>query len=348
MKKGIMVLQAVLLLCILSGCVAKPEDIPASVVREPDPAVVSPARTPGELPAPSVTPTPSTAQTPEALPTSAPTPSASSAPEITETKTPEIGKYHPVIAGGFLLGGSDGDRWLNPNGLIYSWEYPEPSEIEKSIQGNEIYKIYNLEGYIGDGIGGKVIPHDEDWKGSYTEHVDIKHSVKNENFVAVNCDWDCMPRKPVALSPDSEIYTNIVKGVLSENGLDDVPIEILQIYRVDLDGDAIDEVILYAEHSDSNWRFGVLEGTYSLLLLRKVVDGEVENIILDIDINKQAITDDFYKRRYIFAVNGILDLNGDGKLELITSGQEYEGIWYYVYEIAEDGANLVMGNGWGA
>lgn len=355
MKKNIIGYVAVLSVCFLIGCKAQKDIGQAGNIVLPDTMTSAPA------PAISLTPTPTVATKTEPTTTETPTPYVSQAPSAApepaatsvQTVAPKSGAsgLHPIVAsyGNFLLGGSDGKKWFKPNGLINSGDRIEPSEIAKSINGGERYKLYSLDRYLGDGIGGKVLPHDEDWGGLYTEYVEIEHSIENEDFIAVSCDWDCMPRKPVVLSNESQIYIDIVKDVLAENGLENATAKIVQNYSIDLDGDGMDEVVTCAEYNDSDWRFGNSKGAYSLLLLRKVVDGNVKNIILHIDIDSGELIDGmYYKYRYVFGICGFLDLNGDGKLELITSGQGYEDMWYDVYEITRDNAVHIMNNGWGA
>ncbi|MDQ3799514.1 MAG: hypothetical protein M3384_08695, partial [Acidobacteriota bacterium] len=74
-------------------------------------------------------------------------------------------------------------------------------------------------------------------------------------------------------------------------------------------------------------------GSYSFVLLRKIVSGKVRNII---------VTGDFVTKNINFGVPGkfeissIADLNGDGKLEIIIYGAYYEGNWIEAYEMKGD------------
>ena len=77
-------------------------------------------------------------------------------------------------------------------------------------------------------------------------------------------------------------------------------------------------------------------GDYSLVFLRKVVQGKVVTRI---------ITGEYYPKAKKFnapaehRVIGVLDLNGDGILEIVLSGRYYEGDWVEAYRV--DGAKII-------
>ena len=58
-----------------------------------------------------------------------------------------------------------------------------------------------------------------------------------------------MPRLPVTQLNENAYYKQIIVDILVERGLMDANVELLQHYRIDLDGDGMDEVVLYAENT---------------------------------------------------------------------------------------------------
>ncbi len=236
-------------------------------------------------------------------------------------KDKKISELHPVIYDNFLLGGSDSSGWL------------QPEDIENKLDGNELYRLF------------------------YPDDLSM------ENIISVSCDWDCTPRIPTKLSNQNAKYKEVVSDVLKAIGLDEPVVNILQNYKIDLEDDGTDEVIIYAEYSPGKYyingdsslfyydydRFSTQKGSYSILILRKIINGSVENIILDYDVRTKSVEMENldYRVRYIFEICGFFDLNGDGKMEIVTKWMYYEGIGYDVWEVSGDKANRVIGNGWG-
>jgi len=262
-----------------------------------------------------------------------------------------ISPYCPLVVHGILIGGSRDGEWINA------------SEIAGELTGSEIYSLYNMDGKLGQAVGSMVELETEDWRGPYTEQVELEYNLDIEfptdpaylfdnAFFAINCDSDVMPRIPVRQSLQSDIYKEIIADILAENGLNDAKVEILQNFKIDLDGDGTDEVILYAENVKednstdySSWRYDTSSGCFSILILRKIIDGEVRDFILKIDIHNREDNHDNFYVRYLFPVIGFADINGDGKMEIITTFHYYEGIGCDVYEVFDDGIELVLSNG---
>lgn len=69
-------------------------------------------------------------------------------------------------------------------------------------------------------------------------------------------------------------------------------------------------------------------GSYSFVLLRRVVDGKLKT---------RMIAGEFYPKAKTFNAPGryeigaVLDLDGDGKLEVIVQAAYYEGDWTTIY-----------------
>jgi hypothetical protein len=256
-------------------------------------------------------------------------------------------QYHPLVVYGFLIGGSKDEDWL------------EASEFAGELTGHELYDLYRVDGRFGESKGSVVEPETEDWSGPYVEAVnlgyeeEISFDLFDDPFFALNCDWDAMPRLPIKQSNNSAVYKQIIFDILAECGLSNANVEIQQNYKIDLDGDGIDEVVIYAENVAADRsedyitpRFDKYPGCFSILVLRKIVNGEVKNFVLEINIHKERVDDKPYTYiRYLFPIIAFADLNGDNRMEIIASFRYYEGMGARVYEIVDDDIYLVMANG---
>lgn len=312
------------LTCLISSCTKTGSESPASEF-----VVIAPTATAAESPDSGSAP-------------SADISAEMNSPSITED-------YHPIVYNSFLLGGSVDGKWL------------QPSDFSDRLQGGEAYNLYAFDEFTGTATGNSVEP-EINWIGPYVEQVTFDVDVPPDKL-AISADWKVLPRQATPQSLQSSDYIEIVENALNDLCLDNPVVNIVQNYSVDLDGDGTDEVLLYAEYSpyerndDGFAQFGDYgrlsreKGSYSILILRKLHNDIAEDIVLDCDVwttgydeNDQSTN----RVRYIFEICGFYDLNGDGRLEILTMWQYYEGIGYVVWEVSDDGVTSAIGNGWGA
>lgn len=172
-------------------------------------------------------------------------------------------------------------------------------------------------------------------------------------LIGTNADWRPDVRKPQILwdrtdggAWQNKTYQGIVAGFLRKQGLRNPNVRILEALKVDLEGDGTDEVILSAAYYKSRRDpFQVSIGDYHLVLLRKIVDGKVRDLMIRGDFKVIRESDGSVVDNRIYAV---LDLNGDGRLEVIVHSFYPEARYSEVYEIEGADIRTVMWTGCGA
>jgi hypothetical protein len=154
-------------------------------------------------------------------------------------------------------------------------------------------------------------------------------------------DWNPLPRMPRAIDPHDPAYGNVVRTILLKAGVKKPIVNITEGYKIDLDADGQDEAIIVA----SNFKHGVSEltgvghetapGDYTLVIVRKIIRGQVRNIFLVKDI-RRGTNEGGLARGY--HISAIADLNGDGRMEIALYSAYYEGSSSDILEL--NGAKL--------
>lgn len=228
--------------------------------------------------------------------------------------------FQPLIVTGFgALGWWDGSEWIladDAGGL--------------PVVGGEDYQIaaLNLEAITTGGPQefvceplfnrGVVLENDHllgEWPGPYG--------------VAISAPWELQPHLFQAFEDDGT-YAAFASALLAERGLV-VPSPIIkQLFRTDLEGDGTNEVLVVAEEITGS--FLPVEGDYSIIFLRKVVEAEVQTAVL----GDSVITDPEGSFVIGFSVGAVADLSGDGKMEIVVNSAFFEGLGVEVWEYVDD------------
>ncbi|MDT8305312.1 MAG: SH3 domain-containing protein [Anaerolineae bacterium] len=252
-------------------------------------------------------------------------------PPATATKvseSPPGGPLYPVVdmESGYLLGGTYNGAWVDAT--TYA-TYLQDTERP--------YTVYTLSGLQGTVTGNPPVTTG----GVCTQPVvPFQPAGSRDGAVALVAKWDAAPRVAQRIPEDTAEYVDVVTTLLQEHGIANPEVHIDHIRRIDLEGDGVDEVLISVSHLVAGTSAPpVAAGDYALLLLRKVVDGAVVTIPLALDVYVAA-NDLAYPYRY--DVLGLLDLNGDGSLEIIVKAERYEGYEVTVYEMTAAGPQQVL------
>ena len=229
-------------------------------------------------------------------------------------------ELHPIVEveSGFLFGAISDGKWIKAD------------ETAKLIGDETTYRVYGLTQALGDAKGDKPKSEGEPCE----ETLAVSLSPKPEKgVIAIAAPWNALPRKPQVIDTTQKAYIEAVRDFLKTKGIEQPAVKIDNILRIDLDGDGEEEVLITATNyfsKDGHVPMRSLAASYSMVLLRRVVAGKVET---------QLIVGEFYPKAYpkaaqeegrfdapnAYKVIATLDLDGDGKMEVVIHSDYYEG-----------------------
>jgi hypothetical protein len=227
-----------------------------------------------------------------------------------------VAELHPIVEVeyGYLFGATADGKWIKAN------------EAAKAIGDETTYRVYGLTQEIGEATGGKPKAVED----VCTETLSVSLSPKPEKgVIALAAPWNALPWKPRIADKTQQVYVDAERDFLKTKGIEQPKVTIENILRVDLDGDGEEEVLISATNYFKKDRVPMRSpaGSYSMVLLRRVVAGKVET---------QLVQGEFYPKAYVssdgsfnapnaYKVVATLDLDGDGKMEVVVDSQYYEG-----------------------
>ena len=227
---------------------------------------------------------------------------------------------HPIVEvdTGYLFGGSADGKWI------------KTEKAAKSMKGRTTFRVFGLTQEVGKATGGKPKSGEPE---VCPDTLTVSLSSKSkEGVMALSAPWNPLPRKPQIVDPTQQVYVDAVREFLESRRVIDPQVKITRILRVDLDGDGEEEVLINATNfftADGDVPMDTdAPGSYSMVLLRRVVTGKVQT---------ELIAGDFYVKdesspAYAYKITGVFDLNGDGKLEVIVHSHYYEGSETTIYD----------------
>jgi hypothetical protein len=229
---------------------------------------------------------------------------------------------------GYLLGASSGNQWLKAEAAA------------GLIPGGEQYRLYSLTGEVGNSVGSKPVKGED--ACAETLYVTLTPFPSGRgSLVAVGGPWNAMPRSLKIASTEVQVYKEAAAALLRRKGIVNPEVKLTQVLQIDLDGDGVGEVLVSATNYAKFGSAGGLSpdaraGDYSMVFLRRMVKGQVVTKI---------ITGEYYPQAKKFSgpsehrIIGVLDLNGDGIMEIVLSGRYYEGEWVEAYRV--QGAKII-------
>jgi hypothetical protein len=252
-----------------------------------------------------------------------PSPSSPTAPGMPMDFSPILyGKKYDANTFFLVLGGLQGNVWLPPDLAAVQFSDVPGSEYDMYTLAQNHFRVR------GDP------PAFSPASRIYTVGTDV--TVNEIGMVAVIRGWPILQRHLWELDPNNELYRQMVIDWLAAQGVADPQLGSLHIFRVDLEGDGVDEIFISATHLDESQHL-TRAGDYSVILMRRVAGNEAVNLLLLGDIYTSAEPEITYPRTYSIA--NFIDLNRDGRLEVIVDIGRWEGLGAAVYEI--DGQSVM-------
>ncbi len=111
---------------------------------------------------------------------------------------------------------------------------------------------------------------------------------------------------------------------------------LVQVIRTDLEGDGVDEILIAAERNETGVLNPAAVGDYSLLILRKIVQGEVQTAIIADRIVEEPAVEGSIIALDTVRFTAVADFNGDGKMDIAYTSQYYEGSSTHLVEYVND------------
>src|SRR6478672_10295798 len=175
---------------------------------------------------------------------------------------------HPFVEidTGYLFGGSADGKWIRA------------AKAAKSMKGRTAFRVFGLTEEIGKATGDK--PKSAEAEACADMLTVSLPSTPNDGVIALSAPWNALPRKPQIADPTQQVYLDAVREFLESRRMSDPKVKITRILRVDLDGDGEEEVLINATNYFTDDGDVPLDtaapGSYSIVLLRRVVTGKVE------------------------------------------------------------------------
>jgi FG-GAP repeat len=231
---------------------------------------------------------------------------------------------HPIVEvqSGYLFGAISDGKWIKAD------------EAAKALPDETTYRVYGLTQAFGEAKGGKPEPSKDD---VCSDVLAVSLSPETEKgVIAIAAPWNALPRKPQVTDPTQKTYVDAVRDFLKTKGIDQPKVKIDSILRVDLDGDGEDEVLISATNyfsKDERLPMRSPAGSYSMVLLRRVVAGKVESQLVEGEFHPKAYVrkEDSFDAPNAYKVIATLDLDGDGKMEIVVGSNYYEGEAITIY-----------------
>jgi len=151
--------------------------------------------------------------------------------------------------------------------------------------------------------------------------------------LAIQTDLAVRPYPVEMLDPPAAEYVQATSELLEGRAARVPVINLTQVIRTDLEGDGVDEVIISASTIPDDL-ISTQVGDYSIVFLRKVIEGEIHTAILGESIVNDL--DDMLQNLVVFEVAAVADLNGDGKMEIVVNGTVWEGAFLQAWEYVND------------
>ena len=217
-----------------------------------------------------------------------------------------------------LMGGVQNGRWI------------APTKVAPGMQQETEFVLVGWNGAEEGGVTlGKKNTGMSDICENYTQ-IDLELQQDQGVAIGSNGQWNAVPRIPKTIDLENATYKTVVRNFLRQKGILNPVVKIKEAFRIDLEGDGVEEVILSATYYKGGLTPGAVPGDYSFVIVRKAVGRVVTNHMLEGEFHLKRIQFGAPNEHHI---TSIADLNGDGKMEVVLHGFYYEGDFASAFEM---------------
>lgn len=189
-----------------------------------------------------------------------------------------------------------------------------------------------LVGFNGVEEGGVTFAKKAEQEDVCPDFTRMTMDLEQDHGVAIgtNGKWNPMPRKVKPIASTNAAYRTVLTRYLKQKGILRPVVKITQAYRIDLEGDGVEEVLLAATYYKKGLSSSAAVGDYSFVMVRRSVGKTVTDHLLKGDFITKKVDFGAPTENHISAV---ADLNGDGRMEIVLYGTYYEGEFASAFEM---------------
>ena len=238
----------------------------------------------------------------------------------------------PIVVGEDLIGGTQNGKWITAE------------QTERQFKDKTEFKLINFtEIELGIFVGTKA-------ERGVCENARITFAIldgetedndERNLMLGTFADWDPLPRIPKKIALSNKANQKIAADFLKTKGIIKTKIKITQAFQIDLEGDGKDEIIItgnYFKKAKEGEEIAAdgkqSAGDYCFVLLRKIVKGKPQNILIEGDFyTSKLLRSGEYPMPSVREITTIADLNGGGKMEFVLREIYYEGNRTAVFEM---------------
>ena len=218
--------------------------------------------------------------------------------------------------------------------LLGWWDGTWQSGDDLPVNGGEKYQVVRLDEPISLATGSEARPSCEPLDLVSVEFEPaLPGGFREIDALAIQTDLAVRPYPVEMLDPPAAEYVQATSELLEGRAARVPVINLTQVIRTDLEGDGVDEVIISASTIPDDL-ISTQVGDYSIVFLRKVIEGEIHTAILGESIVNDL--EDMLQNLVVFEVAAVADLNGDGKMEIVVNGTVWEGAFLQAWEYVND------------